>query len=204
MNKLLSKKVRRLLIDQNWEDSIPRLTRYAIIKIREKYWYGGKGGNVAAGKMAKDFVLDAISKVFSGERGWNPDKEPDLLGYLAGVLRSDISHSSTSFENRNTTFSEDIPHAVDEEAVSEFRKGIHKIRNLGSDFIPSFIKYIGNKEQLIKFVNYILDGLKPREIADKMNLSRNDIYNLRKVIKRRLGEFLTARDDIVNTGVRNE
>ena len=48
---------------------------------------------------AEDFVHDAITKTMSGVRVWNREA-CTLFQHLAGVIVSDISHSSASLESR--------------------------------------------------------------------------------------------------------
>jgi DNA-directed RNA polymerase specialized sigma24 family protein len=183
--------IRTLLDQQNWEDIIPRLLRYALYKIRYYKPHQVAGEEVLAGKTAEDYVMDAIMKVYRGERRWDPDQMPDLQYYLIGVLRSDMGHSAVGLENRCVAYIENLP----EYRQHAFLKDNPDQENLGEDeFIAGFLEYIKDHLQLTECVKHILAGLKPRQIAQQMNLSASAIYNMRKVLRRRLQEYLSKGD----------
>jgi hypothetical protein len=45
-------------------------------------------------------VSQAIEKVLSGERKWDPDSKPDMVKYLMDVIDSLLSHHATGADNR--------------------------------------------------------------------------------------------------------
>ena len=183
----VSQEVRDLLDQHDWNDTIPRLIRFAMMKIRSMTWYQKKGGDVAVGKMAEDFVMDSIVKVYQGDRQWDPQKYPDLLGYLFGVLRSEIGHQSLSLENRSVLYMEGMSEYRKQKVASDAAKA--KVP-LTEEFLSGFIQYLGEERKLIDFVEHLTEGLKPRDAALKMGLPRDEIYNLRKVLKRRFEDYL--------------
>jgi len=83
--------VQRELADADWADIGIRLTAYASWKARTLRWRLGREP-LPPGRTAEDVAADAIVKVLSGERAWEPQRGP-LLAYLRGVVDSLISHA---------------------------------------------------------------------------------------------------------------
>ncbi|MCD4781159.1 MAG: hypothetical protein K8S27_11530 [Candidatus Omnitrophica bacterium] len=185
--------IRALLDQQKWEVIIPRLLRYALYKIRYYKPHQVVGQEILAGKTAEDYVMEAIIKVYQGERRWDPEHIPDLQYYLVGVLRSDLGHHAVSLENRCVFFIENLP----EYRQHAFLKDDADQEHLAEDeFVAGFLAYIKDNPQLIECVKHILAGFKPRQIAKQMNLSTSDIYNMRKVLRRRLQEYISKGDSV--------
>jgi len=82
--------VHRQLEDADWNDIGIRLAGYASWKLRTLRWRLG-GAALPAGKSAEDVAADAIVKVLSGERAWEPQRGA-LLPYLRSVVDSLLSH----------------------------------------------------------------------------------------------------------------
>ncbi|MCA9393656.1 MAG: sigma-70 family RNA polymerase sigma factor [Candidatus Omnitrophica bacterium] len=181
--------IKALLDEHDWDDTIPRLIKYAFTKIRQMSWYQQQGGQVAAGKMAEDFVMDAILKVYRGQRQWDPQTVPDLLVYLFGVVRSEIHHHSQSLENRCLRFLETLSdqHRKDAEAIDT--------SDAPEGFMEGFLKEIEDEPRLVRVATLAAAGRKPREIAEELRLPVTSIYNTRKLLQRRLEEYLARRQD---------
>lgn len=102
-------------LSADWERSIlPRLTRFTE-KWAHIYSWSTKG-SLPKGLEVEDIVIGAIEKTLAGLDGsevkkgvrrWNPEKCPDLLSFLMGVVRSDISALANSHDHQRTERSED-------------------------------------------------------------------------------------------------
>lgn len=181
--------VKERLDRHDWDDTIPRLIKFALIKIHQMSWYQEQGGQVAAGKMAEDFVMDAIVKVYKGQRQWDPQSMPDLLSYLFGVLRSEIHHHSQSLENRCFRFLD----TLSEEKKKDSEPSSHTEKK--DNFMEGFLNSIQDDPQLAQVALLVAQGRKPREIATELHIQVNSVYNMRKVLRRRLEEYLTHHRD---------
>ena len=53
------------------------------------------------GQEAADLVHEAVEKVLSGERQWDPVSVPDLQVYLTGVVRSGVASRDWWVESRS-------------------------------------------------------------------------------------------------------
>lgn len=89
-----------LLKSQDWKTIILRLTLHAEYKVNRLYWQTGRD-SLPGGTQTKDFVFEAIRKVYQGERLWDPAKHPDLLTYLKSVVDSLVSHLVESHEHKH-------------------------------------------------------------------------------------------------------
>lgn len=79
---------------------IKELGRYALSVSRSKpRWRTDGPTHLPRGESVESIVSLAFEKVLSGERVWNPDKEPDLKTYLMGVIDSLLSHLSRHKDN---------------------------------------------------------------------------------------------------------
>jgi len=193
-----SNEVRTLLEAHNWSDTIPRLIKYARSRISQGTVCGDRGRKVVNGKTAEDFAMDAIAKVYSGDRQWDSQSYPDLLVVLLGIVKSEISHVFEGKENRtvvslniNSEFDEDpiqqIPdfsNSPDGALIAEER------RKEDEEYVYGLIDFLADDKPLIGIVECIMEGItKPKEMADKMKVGVQEIYNLKKRMGRRLREY---------------
>uniref|UniRef100_UPI0015C40F58 hypothetical protein n=1 Tax=Candidatus Entotheonella palauensis TaxID=93172 RepID=UPI0015C40F58 len=78
--------------------------RYALSVSRSKpRWRTDDPMNLPRGESVDSIVSLAFEKVLTGERTWNPEKEPDLKMYLMGVIDSLLSHLSRHKDNTAVT-----------------------------------------------------------------------------------------------------
>lgn len=87
--------VEQALRDADWADLGVRLTAYAVWKARNLAWRHGRGELTLGARTPDDLAAEAILKVLSGERGWDPRRGP-LLPYLQGVVDSLLSHAAAT------------------------------------------------------------------------------------------------------------
>ena len=69
--------IKSRLASENWDEIIPRLTNYALKKVRRLSWKGFPKSI----QIAEDIVMDAICKTYTGERVWSPEDRPDRMTY---------------------------------------------------------------------------------------------------------------------------
>lgn len=99
-----------LLESADWKDIILRLTNHAFWRARRYKWRSGDFTRLPRGMAPEDFAIDAIEKIWNGQRNWNPEKYPNLLHHLMWIVDSDLDHAFRSLEHKSTgkaTSSED-------------------------------------------------------------------------------------------------
>lgn len=174
--------LRKVLDAQPWEELHDRLTRYTVKKLRVRYWQGELGGTPPGGKEASDFAMEAIGKVYSGERRWDPEKHPKLFGFLCDVVDSLVYDAKKSPENQRT-------HHI-EEATE--RIAVPQSACAPDDFVLGFCEFVTDDPELLPIVEAILEGcMKPDDIAARLGVDPETIYKRKKRLQRKLIEFHT-------------
>src|SRR5690242_18505113 len=103
--------VAKALSEKLDQDMYDRLRLHAADKIRRRLWRGIPGG-----PEPKTVVHEAVKRVLDPNpkrRNWDPERDPDLLSYLKGVIDSLNSADVQSSLNR---YEEEFP--VDPEGKS--------------------------------------------------------------------------------------
>ncbi len=189
--------VRQLLEKQPWKEIMARLLLYADNKMQRLVWRGSFGGHPPEGIQAKDLIQTVIEKVFSGNRTWNPDRHPDLVGFLMDALDSEISNLVRSFENRRlrpeASLAEGALERIDD--VTPEVQLLNKEREGESeDLLLSFLEFLTPDDELRKVVETIMDGIVKRaDIAGHLGVTVAEVDARRKRLSRRVQEYRAKR-----------
>ena len=92
-----------LLAAADWASIGVQLTAYAAYVARCYRWGAGAADAMAQGLAAEDLAAVAIRKVWTGERRWSPERQPELLLFLKGVVKSEMSHLFERSASRHET-----------------------------------------------------------------------------------------------------
>lgn len=183
----------RQLGQVDWADVGIRLTAYATWKARNLRWRTGLSDALAGGRTPEDLAAEAILKVLTGERGWDPQRGA-LLPYLEGVVDSLVSHLADSADNRiQERWSDDYDRAAEGAPASDPAERIERLRAT-----------LQREQQsgLLALVDAVDGGCEatPQALAHRLGLSVADVNNRLKRLRRiaqRVVQELPAR-----TGVR--
>jgi hypothetical protein len=204
--------------DDQWKRLIWQLARYALGVSRGLRWRTQSPIELPGGETIDSIVSKAIEKVFSGERRWDPGKEPDLGKYLQGVIDSLLSHLA---EGKDNTMFAPVPNTVGGQATAEWESGMGG-RPHGAEWIGRPVK---SPEKLLleqqaakrddrvlellidecsvdaplsKVLQAMFDGYEKRaEIAEATGLPENEVSNAGKRLDRKLAKLrlqLLAKD----------
>jgi len=194
---------------QPWDEIIPRLMNYALSKARRRYWQGIFGGWMPGGLEANDIAMQAIEKIFSGERRWDSQKEPNLFKVLTSIADSIVSHLAHGWENNrvrsgsalsaNTGDDGDgahqtanYPDPIDSPSAAAIQQEREKESR---EFLSQLHEFLGDERDLQKAVDCIWDGTAKRaDIAAHIGISAKAMTNVRKKLQVRLKQFLTRRN----------
>jgi len=91
--------VLELLESADWNYIILKLTHYAFWRAAKYKWKTGNPNQLPGGITPQDVAKNAIEKVWSRTRNWDPEKHPDLLLHLKWIVDSDINHLAESMEH---------------------------------------------------------------------------------------------------------
>lgn len=98
----MDKNTRKRLEEANWREITPKLTNYALNKVKwlrvtrsvPEYGY--------INDIAGDVINDSIQKVFDSTVKWDPNTKPDLTIFMKSVIKSTISHLYDDKEYKTT------------------------------------------------------------------------------------------------------
>lgn len=173
---------------------------YAIHKVRGKFWRGVWNGQMPGGKLAEDFVHDALNDVMFGKRNWNPDSVPDFFVFLCGVVDSKISHLAEKKENTKEERFVDVDVEGEPSFFENLRDGGVRLpcdevittetEDANERLLFALIDFVKDDPLLPKLLECILDGVTSRsEKAQKLGVHPSDITQAQKRLERRLRDF---------------
>jgi hypothetical protein len=199
--------LRKLDEVEDWSALIEQMLAYAVkLAIYRYRWQPGTV--LPKGDDIQDIVFRTVTKLYSGERTWDPDRVP-LQVWLRNNIRSEMnnlfdSSFTTSGKLREVPIEpsdeEDYDQEPDYIERGEFRLAddnpeailIKKEdRRERLELTDSLYKAIEGDELLENIYYQILDGCerKPRILAERLGVSREDIYNALRRLDRRVFEI---------------
>ena len=191
---------------EKWKDIALELGRYALSVSRKLRWRTQNPVELPGGETVDSIVSKSIEKLFSGDRHWDPDKEPDVKQYLMGVIDSLLNHLADSKENTLITVTPEpgstdapawesgspkrdpaadwlVPARPSPEALVLKQERAH----LEDRALDLLIDECADDEILINVLEAMMDGHeKPAEIAKAKGMSIKEVYNATKRLDRKL------------------
>lgn len=168
----MNETVHKRLNEYNWNTAIVKLSAYVV-------WYcKWKQIRLPAGLEPDDIAMTAIEKVYTGERNWDPVKDPDLFKYLTGTCNSIISNETESpkadVESLNNITEQFYPGTDDYKNEELYCEKLDKE-------IAAAMR--GDPECLLVY-KALKDGERPREIAEEYVISIESVRLAQKRIRR--------------------
>ena|SRR5215213_6748397 len=199
------------LSEVQWEDLFKRL----LIFTHKRYGWRKE----LSGWDLQDIVQQAIIETIEGKRRWPPKNsetgEPDpnvnLFLFLCNVIKTDVSHLLEKERRKSRTevheLDLDLERLLEESDAPD--KDLHKRRaaflsNENSESVALYHelsekihKAVANDEELTNVVDLLIymPDSKPREIAEHLGLSIQQIYPILKRLRRRL---TTMQEEAIN------
>lgn len=141
------------------------------------------------GQEAADLVHEAVEKVLSAERQWDPVSVPDLQVYLTGVVRSLASHLATGGSSREVTVDgvgQYIDHKDSPPPPPSAETVLIEAERCDEIMSEAFAA-AGDDSVLQKMLDAIMAGyVKADEIAEVSGLSLTDVYEGNRRLHRRM------------------
>ena len=132
---------------------------------------------------AKDILQEAFIKVFTNLEKFNPSNS------LEGWIRRIVTNTAIDFfrKRKRLVFLEEFPDETDEE-----ERGTFSFQELTSDVILYYIKKLPEGARVV-FNLFAVDGLKHKEIAEKLSItegtSKSQYKRARNLLKKWLYEY---------------
>ena len=166
------------------------LLAYTHKRISLLFWQHNKQ-TTTSGKVANDFVGEAILKAISGDMPWNKENCPSVISLLCGSISNQLSNSITSAENKSASSAE-----INELGRTLISKSFSPTENI--DAIDEEIRYlqlkkkykevvdnlVKNDDDYIQFVfDEMLEGYNSDVIANRLNIDVSSVYKYQRRIR---------------------
>ncbi|MEK6299807.1 MAG: hypothetical protein AABO41_03725 [Acidobacteriota bacterium] len=194
--------------DDEWRSIALDLERYALSVSRNLFWRTRNPVELPGGETVDSIVSKAIEKLFSGDRDWEPEKEPDIRNYLRDVIDSLLNHLAESRENTLITAAPepDSAHAPAWESGSSKRDPAadwlvpsrpspeaallkQEEAALEDRALELLIDECADDKILIEVLEAMMDGSDTgAEISKAKGIPIKDVYNAAKRLDRKLGK----------------
>jgi DNA-directed RNA polymerase specialized sigma24 family protein len=173
--------VRNKLDNHSWEESITKLMGYAKLQIDLQKM---KGRKFPVDRNIEDVVYEAIEKVYSEDRKWNPQEEPDLHRFLLSTVKSVIDNTVKlqDSKKRETVGDYDDFYLPTED---------HTVENIDFIRLEQLIAEALKEDPLLCLVyKAVKDGLKPKEIAEEYNIDIKKVYSAKRQLCREVESII--------------
>jgi hypothetical protein len=192
--------------DDEWRGIAVELERYALSVSRHLRWRTNNALELPGGETVGSIVSKAIEKLFSGDRDWDPETQPEIKDYLKGVIDSLLNHLAESQENTLTTV---VPKPGSKDAPA-WERGSSKRDPEADWLVPAsrspeaalldqeqaimedralelLIDECADDKILIDVLEAMMDGSEtPGEISKAKGIPVKDVYNATKRLDRKL------------------
>jgi len=101
---------------EQWEDIIDKLMGFTYTYFNILFEGNIKEAQTPDGAKYKDIAQEIVLRVLQGSRRWNPDKDGELLPYMAGQVKSLVNHGFNSWSAKNV---ESMVENKEEESILE-------------------------------------------------------------------------------------
>ncbi len=187
------------LRNADWEKIGPVLVAFAGYLARCYRWGSDARDTLALGMAAEDIAGLAIRKLWSGERNWDPQAQPDLLWVLKGIVRSEMGHLfHTSAARAEKRFPSDEDGRDPESRLAAMRSSAPPGSDLESELIGREEDHQAGRRiqrlrsalrghpELLEIVDAIQGGCegRPRHLAAELGAEVPEINNRLKRLRR--------------------
>lgn len=181
--------IKSSLTEADWDELLPKLIGYARLRMKGLTWRGSYNGEVPGGWEAEDFVREAVRKALDGTRNW-PEKQT-LLDFLKGIISSEVSQRVEAYENvhgrRATTNAAEVDSATID--ISGIADDFRQSATVAVEWTERRALILAQLDDSIDrdIVTLIIDeGLdRPQEIAERLGIPIEAVYNARKRLRRK-------------------
>lgn len=169
----------------DWRQIYPVLHVYAKHCAAVYFWKKDK--DLPKGNEPIDLVQEAITKVITGERRWDPQKEPDLVRYLKMTIKSLIRNLLASEDYKKTRKFAIVGDDGDFHEEFEDTGQSFDARIEFDDIWQHVVEITKDDDEIQLVLMYMSDGITTRkELAEALGLPATEIDNISKRIKRKV------------------
>lgn len=189
--------------DDELNELVARLTYHADCKLSRLKWRGmslKSKGAAPGGVGPEDLAAQAIVDVIDGTRAWDPEKDPDLLKYLKGVIDSLVSNLVNRKENKTTRRLDGRDGSLDESEECHLPDSAPCPYDVVADresmdfFRAAVVAAIKDDPLAVSLFECLeAEMTKPSEIAELLGTDVSEIYNAQKRLKNKVTKVMNQR-----------
>lgn len=190
--------------EEEWRVYYRVLVLFAHARCRRWLWRSGNRENLPEGHSPDSIVREAVTRLYDRTRVWNHEQYPgpSPVPFLKSVVDSLIWALLSSAEHAHVAQLEPGGCAPGNESIIqdfdrlEEGSGFRQSAPLAPDEKIYFEELeerirsaIADRQDLVELFDLLLEGLKPSEIAERMNTNVKRVYALRKTFDRRTADI---------------
>jgi len=206
LGDILQKRNHLMTIDttHHVQRELLKMTTDDLDKLRYKihYLFSNRLARIPNGPSADDLLQDVFEKLMDGRRKW-PEKRVSIVTCIINIIKSDISHLE---RNINKISKLELTNGLSSDIYDNKINGTtqYNIKNAGID---SVTRHLIHKETQNKILSLVSDdeillnimklkfespgiSLKPRIIAETLDISVDVVNNAKKKLKKKLQKIL--------------
>jgi RNA polymerase sigma factor (sigma-70 family) len=165
---------------------ILELTYFANMLVHAKTRWIPRG-ILPRGHDGETLAMEALCRVLDGTRNWDPDKDPDFLGYLKSVVKSIFSHEVLDRgELEKAEISSVDADGIDliETAPSPEPSQEEKLEN--AEFENRMLECLKDENEQMVLLCIFYGLSKPSEIAEQLDMDVKEVYRIKRRLERKL------------------
>lgn len=172
------------LYEADWDMLVPKLVRHAKFNIYDP------SRLLPGGQSAEDIVQEAVAKVISGERKWDPVKHPDLEAHLKSIIDSMLSRKGL-FGLKEWEAMANVDDPEEWERIAARCQNIDGLAHDAEVFIAAMRDNMQGDAELNDLFDAVIEGFdKPGDISELTGIPVERVYELRRKLERRRSDVL--------------
>jgi len=191
------------------QSELRKMTTDDLDKLRYKihYLFSNRLSRIPNAPSPDDLLQDVFEKLIDGRRKW-PEQRVSLLTCIINIIKSDISHLE---RNINITSKIELTNGVSSDIYDQ-KMNCTAQYNTNNAGIDSVIRHLIHKETQNEILSFVSDdeillkimklkfetpgiSLKPRVIADELNIAVDVVNNAKKKLKQKLQKILQKKGE---------
>jgi RNA polymerase sigma factor (sigma-70 family) len=187
---MITREVYEILKKEDWEAITYKLTLHVrwLMDVSKK---GAKSDVLDGGLQVDDIVQDAITKLFTGEREWNPETDPNLVYYLKySVIKSLVNNYFRTIKAKNIVPASKLESNLpDEDEPSDFWETVNggsatpEEEVYAREIISAIRVNLNGDDDAGIIFEEVIKGSKPGEISADLGVPIEDVRNAIKRIR---------------------
>jgi DNA-directed RNA polymerase specialized sigma24 family protein len=184
---------------QDWNRLGRLLVLHVCRRSRIRQWREGQEVVLGLGKSPDDIVGDVITKLFAGERTWDPTRG-ELLPTLQRMVESELDHLWKKHARRRERAEPDDPREREVQEAEALRvdpnvatddpqAALERAQEASkaSARIATLFEAVGGEKALEEVIEAIMEGCEPepRHLAEYLHVPVKEIYNRLRRLRRK-------------------